>query len=165
MHASTTGLLYNHTHTQAESLKEKGNTLFSSKDYIAAHNNYSHDVHITTQLNAHCDNDPLLLSSQRILFVSALIGNNALVLYKLGRGRYSEMQVNYNSIDGYDLTKIWYRRALAFTGGSRQKITYTTIATTSRMKIFHVFWKQAQTHLTTQRFLCLKHLVPVLIIL
>ena len=121
MHASTTGLLYNHTHTQAESLKEKGNTLFSSKDYIAAHNNYSHDVHITTQLNAHCDNDPLLLSSQRILFVSALIGNNALVLYKLGRGRYSEMQVNCNSIDGYDLTKIWYRRALAFTGGSRQK--------------------------------------------
>ena len=117
MTAVTKLKIFSNLLTQAESLKEKGNKLFSSKDYIASHNNYSHALHITTQLNAHCDNDPLLLSSQRILFVS-LIGNNALVLYKLGR--YSEMQANCNSIlsqasiyDGYDLTKIWYRRALA----------------------------------------------------
>ncbi len=48
----------------------------------------------------------------------SLVGNNALVLYKLGR--YPETQANCNSVlnrssdyDGYDLTKIWYRRALA----------------------------------------------------
>ena len=109
--------IFSNLFAQAESLKDKGNALFAAKDYSAAQSNYNMALRIITQLDAHCEGDQSLLESQRKMIVS-LIGNNALVLYKLGR--YMDMQTNCNQVlseenkfVGYDLTKIWYRRALA----------------------------------------------------
>ncbi|GFH52642.1 hypothetical protein CTEN210_09118 [Chaetoceros tenuissimus] len=113
--------------SKASTLKEEGNQQFSLSNFTSSLDNYHDAIRILQQVLSHLDsNDQSHLQACQ-LYIS-LIGNVSLVNYKLGRYKQiieicnlifdsqsikPEFQIHSNELD---LTKLYYRRGLAYEG-------------------------------------------------